>query len=119
MIEAAKELYPNAQSIEWNFKGLKVDGVIVDHKQLEARQEELKQLAAKNPEKVWAIEQLTETDLDILRWFESGVEPIGLKKYRDDLRVYYKNLELGQEVQRPILDPRTTLKKIWDVVTLK
>jgi hypothetical protein len=70
-------------------------------------------------EQSWAIEQLKETDLDILRWFESGVEPIGLKKYRDDLRIYYKNLELGLEVQRPILDPRTTIKKIWDVVTLK
>ena len=70
-------------------------------------------------EQSWAIEQLTETDLDILRWFESGEEPIGLKKYRDDLRVYYKNLELGLEVQRPVLDPRTTLKKIWDVVTFK
>ena len=119
MIEAAKELYPNAQSIEWNFKELKVDGVVVDHKQLEERQEVLKQLAAKNPEKAWAIEQLKETDLDILRWFESGEEPIGLKKYRDDLRIYYKNLELGLEVQRPILDPRTTLKKIYDVITFK
>ena len=70
-------------------------------------------------EQSWAIEQLKETDLDILRWFESGEEPIGLKKYRDDLRIYYKNLELGLEVQRPVLDPRTTLKKIYDVITFK
>ena len=70
-------------------------------------------------EQSWAIEKLQETDLDILRWFESGEEPIGLKKYRDDLRVYYKNLELGLEVQRPVLDSRTTLKKIYDVITFK
>jgi len=119
MLEAAREIYPNAQAIEWNTKVLKVDGVIVDHESLKPRQEALKQLAAKNPEKAWAIKQLEATDLDILRWFESGVEPIGLKKYRDDLRIYYKNLELGLDVQRPILDSRTVLKKVWDVVTFK
>lgn len=117
MIDAAREFYPNAQAIEWDLKTLKVDGVIVDHKPFEARQAVLDSLAAKNPEKVWAIKQLEATDLDILRWFESGVEPIGLKKYRDDLRIYYKNLESGIESVRPILDPRTTLKKIWDTIT--
>ena len=70
-------------------------------------------------EQSWAIEQLEATDLDILRWFESGVEPIGLKAYRDALRVYYKNLENNIESTRPVLDPRTTLKKVWDVVTFK
>ena len=47
MIEAAKELYPNANSIEWNFKELKIDGVIVDHKPLIKRAEALKELSIK------------------------------------------------------------------------
>lgn len=41
MRKAAKELYPNAQSIEWDFKVLKVDGVVVDHTGLAEREIEI------------------------------------------------------------------------------
>lgn len=118
MIEAIKKDYPNAVAIEWNPDKpdiAKVDGVVINITQ--AMRDYIPFENIKNNEQSWAIKQLEATDLDILRWFESGVEPIGLKKYRDDLRIYYKNLESGIESVRPILDPRTTLKKIWDTIT--
>lgn len=64
----------------------------------------------------WALSELQESDMAVLRWFESGVEPTGLKAYRDALRKYYHAIKAGEAAERPVLDDRSILKKTWDLL---
>lgn len=108
MIDAAKETYPSANSIEWNpdKKLLKVDGVIVDHKPLKAREDEFKILAinevAKNIERQWIESELEQVRSDIEDKIDAGLKAPKLRKYRIALKAYKSNLYMPN-ISRPTL----------------
>lgn len=106
MIEAAKELYPNANSIEWNFKELKIDGVIVDHKPLIKRAEALKELSIKEKDKdierKWVDGELIKVRELIEDAEDLGQKAPRLRGYRQALKQYKSDLYMPN-VSRPSL----------------
>ena len=106
IIEAAKEQYPNAQSIEWDFKVLKVDGVIIDHESLKDRELALKQIAInevdKRNERKWIESELTRMR-DLIEDAEDTKTLVPkLRAYRQALKQYKSDLYMPN-ISRPTL----------------
>ena len=106
IIEAAKEQYPNAQSIEWDFKVLKVDGVIIDHESLKPRELALKQIATnevdKRNEREWIDSELAKVRDLIEDAEDTKTLATKLRAYRQALKQYKSDLYMPN-VSRPRL----------------
>ena len=105
MIKAAKELYPNAQAIEWDGKKLKIDGATVDHAPLQAREDELRlkdvEEVNKNLEREWIASELDIVRDQIENAEDTNKKVPNLRAYRLALKQYKSDLYMPN-VSRPI-----------------
>jgi len=103
MLNAAKEKYPNAQAIEWNFKELKIDGVVVDHKEIEIRQTELDvREKTIGVEFNWIKSELIKTSKEIEDKEDQALSAKKLRAYRFKLKQYKTDLYMPN-ISRPKL----------------